>query len=45
VDVLKVKSRLVVVDVVVRDKKGAVVTDLKKENFKVKGRSSTGYET
>lgn len=35
VDVLKVKSRLVVVDVVVRDKKGAVVTDLKKENFKV----------
>src|SRR6478672_12948222 len=35
VGVLKVKSRLVVVDVVVRDKKGAVVTDLKKENFKV----------
>lgn len=34
-DVFKVKSRLVVVDVVVRDKKGAVVTDLKKENFKV----------
>lgn len=35
VDVLKVKTRLVVVDVVVRDKKGTVVTDLKKENFKV----------
>lgn len=35
VDVFKVKSRLVVVDVVVRDKKGAAVTDLKKENFKV----------
>ena len=35
VDVLKVKTRLVVVDVVVRDKKGAVVTDLKKENFKL----------
>jgi len=35
VDVLKIKTRLVVVDVVVRDKKGAVVTDLKKQNFKV----------
>jgi len=35
VDVLKIKTRLVVVDVVVRDKKGAVVTDLKKQDFKV----------
>lgn len=35
VDVLKIKTRLVVVDVVVRDKKGAVVTDLKKQDFRV----------
>jgi VWFA-related protein len=33
--VLKVKSRLVVVDVVARDAKGAPVTDLKQEDFTV----------
>src|SRR5579864_1814471 len=33
--VLKVKTRLVVVDVVARDAKGAPVTDLKQEDFTV----------
>ena len=33
--VLKVKSRLVVVDVVARDSKGAPITDLKQEDFTV----------